>query len=456
MLKARMGAADTNTMNLGGPAGGSGPGDTGLVTLYAPDTSAVPSAVAIPAHGLVLGREPPPGALALPFGSVSRVHARVVVRGAEIEVQDVESRNGTFVNGRRVTKAFVDEGDEVRVGEALFKIVRDQASLYAAFPLAGVVPSAPLGALRGGWVMEGVRQDLTKMAGIDLAILVLGETGTGKELAARGLHDASGRPGRFCAVNCAAIPSALLESELFGYKRGAFTGADRDRLGLVRSAHGGTLFLDEIGDMPLDAQAKLLRMIETRQVTPVGSHVAEPVDVRIVSATHRALEQHVREGLFRADLYARICGHTIRLPPLRDRKEDLYQLARLFIERYGGAALAVTPAFMLRLCGHDWPFNVRELDSAIKRAVSLAHGSLDESHLPVALDADKDADGALAPSSQGSPRDLQIAPSEQALRELLLLHRGNVAAIARQLAKDRTQIHRWLRRYGLAPDGFRS
>lgn len=458
MLEARMDAADTNTMNLGGRGCPPAQGEVGVVTLYAPEPSAVPSAVVVPVHGLVLGREPPPGALALPFRSVSRVHARIAVRGAEIEVEDLESRNGTFVNGRIVRKAFVDDGDEVRVGEVLFKIVRDHASLFAEFPLGGIVPSSPLEALRGGRVMEAVRQDIARVARVDLSVLVLGETGTGKELVARGLHDASGRPGRFCAVNCAAIPTALLESELFGYKRGAFTGADRDRLGLVRSADGGTLFLDEIGDMPLDAQAKLLRLIETRHVTPVGSHVAEPVDVRIVSATHRALERYVREERFRADLYARISGHTIYLPPLRDRKEDIYQLTRLFIDRYGGADVRATPPFMLRLCSYDWPFNVRELDSAIKRAVSLgpADGLLDESHLPVSLEADNHADDASPPGGDERVRAGQIAPSEEELRELLVLHRGNVAAVARHLSKDRTQIHRWLKRYGLAPDGFRS
>jgi transcriptional regulator of acetoin/glycerol metabolism len=449
----------TDTMDIGGVRPDGPPGEVGLVTLYAPDPAAVPSAVVLPARALVLGRDPPPGALPLPFTSVSRVHARVAIQGAEILVEDLESRNGTFVNGHQVRKAFVEDDDEIRVGEVVFKVVRDLASRYAAYPLEGRVPTPPFGSLRGGFSMEAVRTEIAKIAKVDLSVLVAGETGTGKELVARALHDASGRSGRLFAVNCAAIPSALLESELFGYKRGAFTGADRDRIGLVKSAHGGTLFLDEIGDMPLDAQAKVLRMIETKQVTPLGSHVAEPVDVRIVCATHRALPRLVREERFRADLYARISGHTIMLPPLRDRKEDLYQLTTLFLERAGGAKLTRTAAFMIGLCSYDWPFNIRELDSAIKRAVSLADGVLDEAHLPA--DASKaaserpgetsDRDGG---SSGASARG--EAPPEAALRAMLVLHQGNVAAVARQLGKDRVQIHRWMKRYGLSPDEFRS
>jgi DNA-binding NtrC family response regulator len=228
----------------------------------------------------------------------------------------------------------------------------------------------------------------------------------------------------------------------------------------VKSAHGGTLFLDEIGDMPLDAQAKVLRMIETRHVTPLGSHTAESVDVRIVCATHRALPRLVREERFRGDLYARISGHTIRLPPLRDRKEDLYHLAMLFIERAGGSKLTVTPAFMIGLCSYDWPFNIRELESAMKRAVSLADGALEEAHLPA--DASKESSGgdAVEETSGGNTEPgssaRSAAPPEAALRAMLVLHQGNVAALARQLGKDRVQIRRWMKRYGLEPDEFRS
>jgi len=442
---------ETDTLDVGGKKAANAAFDPGLVLLYAPDPDAVPCAISLPQHGLVVGREPPPGGLALPSGSVSRVHARIAARGAEIFIEDLDSRNGTVVNGKPTRKSALEHGDEIRVGEIIFKLVTTAAAAYAAYPLAGTTAAPPFEALRGGLAIEAVRRTVLKVAPSDLSVLVLGETGTGKELTARALHDASGRQGRFAAVNCAAIPSALLESELFGYRRGAFTGADADRIGLVRSAHRGTLFLDEIGDMPLDAQAKVLRMIETRQVTPLGSHVAEPVDVRIVCATHRALPRLVREQRFRPDLYARISGHTFVLPPLRERKEDLYQLTRLFLDRAGGASFALTPEFMIGVCDYDWPFNVRELDTTLRRAVTLSDGTLDASHLPEgAVEAHDHEEPRAEPSARGA------APTEEALRALLVLHKGNVAAVSRQLRKDRVQIHRWLKRYGLSLDEFRS
>jgi len=447
-------------------------GGVGLVTLYAPEGTIVPAAIAVlPTHALVIGREPPPGGLALPLASVSRVHARVALRGAEITVEDLESRNGTLVNGVKVERAFLEHGDELRVGEVVFKVVGAEIERFldAAVTVAAAAsaPASALEALHGGVSMARVRHEILRIAGADLSVLVLGETGTGKELVARALHEASGRPGRLSTVNCAAIPATLLESELFGYKRGAFTGADRDRIGIVKSADGGTLFLDEIGDMPLEAQAKLLRMLETRQVTPLGSYVAEPVDVRIVCATHRPLMRFVREDRFRADLFARINGHTIELPPLRERKEDLVLLTRLFLAQAGASSMRVTPAFMIGLVSYDWPFNVRELEAAIKRAVALAQGPLDEEHLPTAAVAamkelrsgGADATGSSSSTIGASSKTNAargVAPSEQVLRALLERHAGNVAALARELGKDRVQIHRWLKRYELSPGDFRS
>jgi sigma-54 dependent transcriptional regulator, acetoin dehydrogenase operon transcriptional activator AcoR len=446
-------ADETVTHDLGAKAPGTAQADRGLLLLYAPEPQRLPVVTAIGSAPVVLGREPPPGGIAIPLSSVSRLHARVQASGDAVFVEDLESRNGTFVNGRRIdTRRAIEDGDEIRVGEVVMKLVAEGASAHGGFPLAGIVPRPPFEALRGGRVMDLVRADIARVSQADLSVLVLGETGTGKELVARALHDSSGRKGRFAAVNCAAIPTALLESELFGYRRGAFTGADRDRVGLVKSAHGGTLFLDEIGDMPLDAQAKVLRMIETRTVTPLGSHASEPVDVRVVCATHRPIARLVREERFRADLYARIAGHTILVPPLRDRKEDIYQLAALFLERAGGGTLA--PRFMIGLVSYDWPFNVRELDATVRRAVALSpNGVLDEAQLPPeALESPEPA----AIARPAPPTTRATAPTESELRELLVRHRGNVAAIARDLGKDRVQIRRWLARYELVPDEFRS
>jgi sigma-54 dependent transcriptional regulator, acetoin dehydrogenase operon transcriptional activator AcoR len=448
----------TETLDIGGEPSAA-PGGPGLVTLYAPDPKVVPAAVVLPEHALVLGREPPPGGLALPFASVSRVHARVAHQRGAITVEDLESRNGSFVNGTKVERATLEHGDELRIGELVFKVVATGAERFVDSPLEGRTLDPPLQALRGGSSMDRVRSEIVRIARADLSVLVLGETGSGKELVARALHDASGRSGRLSTVNCAAIPANLLESELFGYKRGAFTGADRDRMGIVKSADGGTLFLDEIGEMPLEAQAKVLRIIETRQVTPLGSHVGEPVDLRIVCATHRPLPRLVQEERFRGDLFARINAHTIELPPLRDRKEDIFQLVHFFLERAGAARLRVTAAFMIGLVGYDWPFNVRELEAAIKRAIALADDTLDERHLPTGAAAalkelrkanEAAPDGALANARTGE------TPTATELRALLKRHAGNVAAVGRELGKDRVQVRRWLKRYGISPAEFRS
>jgi two-component system nitrogen regulation response regulator GlnG len=220
-----------------------------------------------------------------------------------------------------------------------------------------------------------------KVAGSSVTVLVTGESGTGKEMVARAIHGASPRTDApFIAVNAAAIPQELLESELFGHERGAFTGAVDSRLGRFREAAGGTLFLDEIGDMPLSLQAKLLRVLQSGEVTPVGGRQAVSVDVRIVAATHRDLEREVREGRFREDLLYRLRVVPIHLPPLRERSDDIRALAEYFTQRYsaelsqGDVALADTT--LERLTRYDWPGNVRELENAIKRALVLGTGSV--------------------------------------------------------------------------------
>jgi transcriptional regulator with GAF, ATPase, and Fis domain len=457
-------SSKTDTLDIGTPPTSQSERKTGLVTLFASDPSALPSAVVLESSPLVIGREPPKGGLAIALGSVSRNHARLARRGEELFVDDLDSRNGTFVNGRRARHAVVVHGDELRIGEVMFRIDEEQPERFLDFPLAGIELPKGVDGLLGGVMMEAVRKDILRTAKTELSILVLGESGTGKELVARALHDLSGRSGTLAAVNCAAIPAALLEAELFGAKRGAFTGADRDRLGLVRSADGGTLFLDEIGDMPLEAQAKLLRMLQTREVTPLGSHIAEPVDVRVVCATHRPLVRLVREGRFRADLFARISGHTIQLTPLRERKEDIHQLVQRFLGRENAKHLRMTSAFMVGLIGYDWPLNVRELETAIKRAVVLAeNGLIDEAQLPpLALEVLREASAVMPETerrksrTQRTPNVRSNAPPEEELRAVLEKHGGNVAAVARELGKDRVQIHRWLKIYAITLDEFRA
>jgi two-component system nitrogen regulation response regulator GlnG len=226
-----------------------------------------------------------------------------------------------------------------------------------------------------------VFKTIGRVAARDVPVLVTGESGTGKELVARAIHAASPRAARpFVAVNTAAIPRELLESELFGHERGAFTGAVAARVGRFREASGGTLFLDEIGDMPVELQAKLLRVLQEGEVTPLGASRTERVDVRIVAATHRDPDAAVRDGSFREDLLYRLRVVPIHIPPLRERRDDIPVLAEHFVARYAeglaGGARALTQGALERLCGFDWPGNVRELENAIKRALVLSHADV--------------------------------------------------------------------------------
>jgi transcriptional regulator with GAF, ATPase, and Fis domain len=448
----------------------------GLVLLYAPNFEQFYPSYVFSVPELIIGRDPS-NPVCVPEQAVSRQHARIQARGAKWVLTDLGSRNGTMVDGQFVQEVELQHLHEIRVGDAIFKFVDTGAERYVSYRLDGAVAGARrakmLTELVGGCQMDFIGADIERIAPTELSCVVLGETGTGKEVAARGIHRVSGRRGSFQAVNCAAIPPNLLESELFGYRRGAFSGADRDKPGLVKMADGGTLFLDEIGDMPLEAQAKLLRVLQAREVFPLGATVAERVNIRVVCATHRDLHQYVKEGKFRGDLFARLNEHVVRLPPLRERKEDIFLLARSFVGRYGRPQLGFTFSFLVALLHYDWPFNVRELESCIKRGVALTDGApLDTQQLPDAIADAMKSYGArtspvnMVPSMLPGPASNQEpsvpgvssrrgAPTEQELRDLLNRHRGNVAAVGRELGKERMQVHRWLKKYGISLDDYR-
>jgi transcriptional regulator with PAS, ATPase and Fis domain len=316
--------------------------------------------------------------------------------------------------------------------------------------------------LVGGLQTDRLAMKLSKVAGSELTILALGESGTGKEVVAREVHRQSGRSGRFCAVNCAAIPQQLLESELFGYRKGAFSGATQDKPGLFQLARGGTLLLDEIGDMPAESQAKLLRVLQERQVTPLGGLEPEAVDVRIVAATHQDLEKLQEDGTFRRDLYARLGEFVVYLLPLRDRKEDIMALTRVFLRDQNAENMEMSVGFAAALLHHDWPYNVRELESCIKRCVTLADGNrLRRKHLPESVlescaDYGRTDESAPPPLPRNKSTLPPIdGPNEDDLRGLLMIHRGNITAIARELGKARMQVHRWMARYSIDPEEYR-
>ncbi len=294
-------------------------------------------------------------------------------------------------------------------------------------------------------VLEQVRQ----VAATAVPVLVIGETGTGKELVARALHEQSPRRDRpFVAVNCGSIPEPLLEAELFGFRRGAFTGATRDKPGLFEHAHGGTLLLDEIGDMPLGIQVKLLRALETGEVRPLGSNESRLVDVRIISATHRDLEAGVAEGQFRRDLLYRLNTVTIAVPPLRRRRVDIPFLAQHFAEVFGAAQarrITLSEEFLESLSDYDFPGNVRELRNSVERAIALSQA--DE---PIAAEA-LPAELRRMPRMLkiGTLRDRVLRLEHEAIRDALDRFDGNRTRAAESLGLSRLGLRQKMRRLGL-------
>jgi DNA-binding NtrC family response regulator len=302
--------------------------------------------------------------------TVSRVHCEVRVRSDAIVVKDCGSKNGTYVEGVRVKEGEVRPGALVRVGASAFRI--DDVGGGAFLPVS---ERTSFGECVGSsFEMRRLYAVMERVAPTTSTILIEGETGTGKDVVARSIHSASRRAsGPFVPIDCGAIPETLIESELFGHVRGAFSGAQSDRRGVFEEAEGGTLFLDEIGELPLQVQPKLLRAIESRAVRRVGSNAERTVDVRIVAATNRSLVRCVNEGTFREDLYYRLAVVEMTLPPLRARREDIATLARHFHERLGGTGTP-SPELLATLTARGWPGNVRELRNYIERSIALGLG----------------------------------------------------------------------------------
>ncbi|HKJ21624.1 MAG TPA: sigma 54-interacting transcriptional regulator, partial [Gammaproteobacteria bacterium] len=302
-------------------------------------------------------------------------------------------------------------------------------------------------------VMESLLKEARMVAASDTSVFIQSESGAGKELLARAIHKASPRRDMaFVGLNCSAIPEALLESELFGHSKGAFTGATRDHTGLFQAAGGGTLFLDEIGDMPLSLQAKLLRVLQEKEVRPVGSTASAPVDVRIISATHRNLEEAVEAGHFREDLYYRLNVVQLDIPSLRERPEDIPLLANYFLakisEQNSKPARSFSPEAMECLISAPWPGNVRQLYNVVEQTVTLATTTV----IPVSLvqKALRHKLGSL-PSLAAARRDFE----REYLTRLLQMTDGNITQAARFAKRNRTELYKLLRRYHLEPSTFR-
>ncbi len=406
--------------------------------------------------------------LRVPSASMSSEHARIVRDGSRWIVEDAGSRNGTFLDGAGVKSERVLDRSVIEAGRTFF-MLREGPRISASSAVPDVAASDVMRERFGLRTLlpELIerRSDLLRVAKSTVPVLLLGASGTGKELLAQAVHEASGRSGRFVAVNCGALPAALVEGMLFGHTKGAFSGALRDEPGFVRAAHGGTIFLDEIADLPLSSQAALLRVLQQREVVPLGSTVPVSVDMRVVAATHRSLEDAATAGTFRGDLLARLRGFTYDVPSLDERREDLGVLVGDVLDEVApGRVVTFTQSAARALARYAFPANVRELAQALGAAAALTtDGIIDTPHLPAALAA------AAGPSFKRSAPPAALATTgadaaalsaeDEALRTALVsalgAHGGNVAAVARALDKAPYQIHRWVKRFALDLDAFR-
>jgi transcriptional regulator with GAF, ATPase, and Fis domain len=384
---------------------------------------------------------------------MSSKHARFEPSFGRWVLVDDDSKNGSVVDGHSTKRAVLTDGSLIELGHTLFwffeRMPVDEAS-PALFEVVADDKVPGLATLVPTWEAELAR--VRQIASSEIPMLIEGESGTGKEVIARAIHALSARRGAFIAVNCGALPENLVESELFGYKKGAFSGAQQDHEGLVRAAHGGTLFLDEIGDLPASSQAALLRVLQEKEVMPVGGTKAVPTDLRVVAATHRDLDDMVADQAFRHDLFARLAGFRVEVPALGERRADLGLLigllhTRLFAADHPGFDIDAA-RLLLR---YPWPLNVRELEQALATAVVLAkHELVRADHLP---------DSVRSGRPPGAPKPVVLNETDQRVREQVIAalreHQGNVSAVARALDKDRKQIQRWIKRFGLDPASYR-
>src|SRR5207244_380769 len=372
--------------------------------------------------------------------SVSRFHCEILLDEGQARVRDLESRNGTWVDGTRVVESFLRDGVELKRGRTSLRVALGEEHVAQLVsertelgPLVGI--SAPM---RAAFAL------LEKAAASDATVLIEGETGTGKEGAAEALHLGSSRRDKpLVVVDCASIPANLMESELFGHEKGSFTGASGPRIGAFEEADGGTVLLDEIGELPLEQQPKLLRLLERKEIRRLGADHVTRLDVRVVAATHRDLRAAVNHRTFRADLYFRLSVVRITLPPLRERPEDIPLLVDRLLQRMSAspeiAADLRRPEFLAGLLRASWPGNVRELRNFVERCVVFQK--------PLSLD---DAQGpAPAPASFGEARQRAIDDFERRyLLELMVRSQGQVAAAAQQAGVGRAYLYRLLHKPG--------
>jgi len=389
--------------------------------------------------------------------TVSTLHARIQREASgRWLLEDVGSKNGTQVNDTDISQSprALEDGDIFEIGTCFFlfrSALRSRTSDQRVVEAVDLEEPAGLRSLAPA--LSHAFREVLRIARSTLPVLIVGETGTGKEVLARAIHAASGRPGRFMAPNCGELTATLLQDQLFGHTKGAFTGAAGDHLGIVRHAAGGTLFLDEVGELSTAGQVALLRVLQEHEVTPIGSSVPVPVDLRIIAATNRDPETMLARGQMRADFLARLSGSSVRLPPLRERREDIGLLVAALLKRLRPRPeqVSFTVEAARALLRHDWPLNIRELEKTLERGLALRSGSmLTPDHLfPDAASRPI----AVGPATETPPEQDDLADR---LRTLLARHDGNISAVAKALGKDPKQIRRWMERFGIRAEDYRS
>jgi transcriptional regulator with PAS, ATPase and Fis domain len=423
--------------------------------------------IAIFGEGAEIGRRPPPGrtrtVVVLPDRSVSSYHAQISRSGEDFIIEDKGSTNGTLLDGRPVREPVtLRDGAVLFLGSQVLIFRMMTAAEIAAVEADVAAPFAPVATLSR--TLATICAKLRRLAPSPTELFLLGETGVGKEVFANAIHAASGRKGRLMAINCAALPRELVESELFGYERGAHSTAKERKAGLIEAADKGTLFLDELAEMPLDVQSKLLRFLQDRKYTPIGSTRLETADVRIIAASSRVTGFAGNPAIQEA-LLGRLGAQPIQLPPLRDRLEDIGRLIAYFLDAVG-CDRPIDSEALQALCLYGWPHNVRELQKVIAEAELLSRDaeSIGFDHLPPgivdALEALDDAPAATGSGSgpinaRGGARQRRPVPSADELRALMRQYRGNVQHVSNHLDRQWAVIWRVLRRYGIDPAAYR-
>lgn len=411
-------------------------------------------------HGTLLVGQHRNNDLVLTDDTISRYHLEIQVRKTGLFIKDLDTTNGTFYGEAKVGTLEVSSAAQLRLGK------------HTRIEIAPVDTSVALGTFQGDGfgkavgssdAMKALFAMLAKVAPTDATVLLEGETGTGKEVVSEAIHQQSNRAnGPFVVVDCGAIPENLIGSELFGHRKGAFTGATNDKEGLIKAADGGTLFLDEIGELSLELQPQLLRVLEKREIRHIGDTKSQSVDIRVIAATNRNLLEMIKEGTFREDLYYRLAVVRAFLPPLRERGDDIALLAMRFADNFT-SGYTLSPTLLEALKKHRWDGNVRELRNVVERALSLrgidGHASATDILSPVSH-RKAEASTSTAPAHAEmldmpfkEAKGLLVEAFERDyLEQLLSKHRGNISQAANEAGIDRNYIHRLVKKYGLTID----